>query len=89
MANIRQRAENGTGSIRWIDDRECECIIQSQYINPKTGKSKRFKRKLKIDSSQKVTRKLQQEIENQVRQNTIYLRVTTPKLTNQKLLGIT
>lgn len=71
MANIRQRAENGTGSIRWINDRECECIIQSQYINPKTGKSKRFKRKLKIDSSQKVTKKLQQEIETHVRQNTI------------------
>lgn len=47
MDTIRQRAENGQGSIRWINDRECECVIQSQYLNPKTGKPKRFKRKLK------------------------------------------
>lgn len=45
MANSKQRAENGQGSIRWINERECECMIQSQYINPKTGKPKRFKRK--------------------------------------------
>jgi hypothetical protein len=45
MANSKQRAENGQGSIRWINERECECMIQSQYLNPKTGKPKRFKRK--------------------------------------------
>ena len=45
MANSKQRAENGQGSIRWINERECECMIQAQYLNPKTGKPKRFKRK--------------------------------------------
>ena len=71
MAVSRLRAENGQGSIRWINDRECECVIQSQYINPKTGKPKRFKRKLKIDENKKVTRKIQSEIEEQARQITI------------------
>lgn len=69
MATIRQRAENGQGSIRWINDRECECIVQSQYLNPKTGKPKRFKRKLKIDDNIRPTRKVQSEIEDQVRQS--------------------
>lgn len=69
MATSRQRAENGQGSIRWINDRECECIVQSQYLNPKTGKPKRFKRKLKIDDNIKPTRKTQSEIEDQVRQS--------------------
>ena len=68
MANARQRAENGQGSIRWINDRECECVVQSQYLNPKTGKPKRFKRKLTIDTSKKATKKLQSEIEDQVRE---------------------
>lgn len=71
MASKRQRAENGQGSIRWINDRQCECVIQSQYLNPKTGKPKRFKRKISIDESKKITRKLQSDIEEQVRHNTI------------------
>lgn len=71
MANARQRAENGQGSIRWINDRECECMIQSQYLNPKTGKPKRFKRKLTIDTTKKVTRKLQSETEEKLRQITM------------------
>ena len=71
MATSRLRAENGQGSIRWINDRECECVIQSQYLNPKTGKSKRFKRKLSIPSDVKPTRKMQSEIEEEVRKITL------------------
>lgn len=71
MVNSRQRAGNGQGSIRWINERECECIVQSQYLNPKTGKPKRFKRKLRIDDSKKITKKLQNETEEQVRNITM------------------
>ena len=68
MSTSRLRAENGQGSIRWINERECECIIQSQYLNPKTGKPKRFKRKYKIDKNTKPTRKVQAETEEKIRE---------------------
>lgn len=71
MATSRLRAENGQGSIRWINDRECECIVQSQYLNPKTGKPKRFKRKYKIPENIKLTRKTQTEAEDKIRETTI------------------
>lgn len=72
MSTSRLRAENGQGSIRWINERECECIIQSQYLNPKTGKPKRFKRKYKIDKNTKPTRKVQAETEEKIRELTIH-----------------
>ena len=43
MPNYRK--QNGEGSVRKLEDGSFECIIQSKYINPKTGKTKRIKRK--------------------------------------------
>ena len=43
MANYRK--QNGEGSVRKLPDGSYECIIQSKYINPDTGKVKRIKRK--------------------------------------------
>lgn len=43
MANYRK--QNGEGSVRKLSDGSYECIIQSKYINPDTGKVKRIKRK--------------------------------------------
>lgn len=36
---------NGEGNVRLLPDGKYECIIQSKYLNPKTGKAKRIKRK--------------------------------------------
>lgn len=36
---------NGEGSTRKLQDGTWECVVQSKYINPKTGNSKRIKRK--------------------------------------------
>lgn len=36
---------NGEGSVRRLSDGGFECIIQSKYMNPKTGRPKRVKRK--------------------------------------------
>ena len=35
---------NGEGNVRLLSSGKYECIIQSKYINPKTGKPKRIKR---------------------------------------------
>ena len=35
---------NGEGNVRLLSNGKYECIIQSKYINPKTGKPKRIKR---------------------------------------------
>lgn len=43
MANYRK--QNGEGSVRKLSDGSFECLIQSKYINPDTGKVKRIKRK--------------------------------------------
>ncbi len=43
MANFRK--QNGEGSVRKLPDGSFECLIQSKYINPDTGKVKRIKRK--------------------------------------------
>jgi len=40
-----KRTENRKGSARQLPDGTWECIIQSKYINPKTGNMKRIKRK--------------------------------------------
>jgi len=42
---MRTRKENGEGSCRKLGKDEWECVIQSKYINPKTMKPKRVKRK--------------------------------------------
>ena len=39
------RTANGEGSIRQLFDGSYECVIQSKWINPKTGNPKRIKRK--------------------------------------------
>lgn len=39
------RKNNGDGSTRQLTDGSWECVIQSKYINPKTGNPKRIKRK--------------------------------------------
>ena len=43
-----KKANNGEGNVRSLPDGNYECIIQSKYLNPKTGKPKRIKRKGKI-----------------------------------------
>jgi integrase len=43
MSNFRKN--NGEGSVRKLSDGSFECVIQSKYINPKTGNPKRIKRK--------------------------------------------
>lgn len=45
-----KRTENREGSTRQLPDGTWECIIQSKYINPKTGNFKRIKRKGSTES---------------------------------------
>ena len=40
----RRKNDNGTGSARELADHTWECVIQSKYLNPKTGNPKRIKR---------------------------------------------
>ena len=40
---------NGEGSVRQLSDGSFECVTQSKYLNPKTNKYKRFKRKGKTE----------------------------------------
>lgn len=40
-----KRTDNGEGSTRRLEDDTWECLIQSKYINPRTGKPKRIKRR--------------------------------------------
>ena len=39
------RKSNGEGLVRKLPDGKYECMIQSQFLNPETGKPKRFMRK--------------------------------------------
>lgn len=39
------RRGNKQGSVRKLDTGEFECMIQSEFLNPDSGKPKRFKRK--------------------------------------------
>lgn len=41
---IDGRKENGEGNVRKLPSGKYECVIQSKYLNPKTGKPKRIKR---------------------------------------------
>lgn len=40
----KTRKDNRSGSTRKLDNGKWECVVQSKYINPKTGKPKRIKR---------------------------------------------
>ena len=37
---IDSRKENGEGNVRKLPGGKYECVIQSKYLNPKTGKPK-------------------------------------------------
>lgn len=51
------RNANKEGSTRKLPDGSWECVIQSKYLNPKTGKPKRFKRKAKsADEAVKIAK---------------------------------
>ena len=39
------KEQDGNGNMRQLPDGTFECVIQSKYINPKTGKPKRVKRR--------------------------------------------
>lgn len=43
------KKNNGEGSTRQLPDGSWECLIQSKYMNPKTGNPKRIKRKGKTE----------------------------------------
>lgn len=45
------RKGNGDGSVRKLPDGSWECVIQSKYLNPKTGNPKRIKRKGKDEKT--------------------------------------
>ena len=53
MAKNTGRNENGAGSTRRLEDGSWECIIQSKYLNPESGKPKRVKRKGKTGGRSK------------------------------------
>lgn len=41
----RQKEANGKGSTRCLPDGTWECVVTAKYLNPKTGKPKRIKRR--------------------------------------------
>ena len=49
-SNDPGRESNGSGSTRMLEDGKWECVIQSKYINPKTGNYKRVKRTGKTET---------------------------------------
>lgn len=51
--NYEGRKENGEGNVRKLPSGKYECVVQSKYINPKTGKPKRIKR---VGETEKVAR---------------------------------
>lgn len=44
------KEQDGNGNMRQLPDGTFECVIQSKYINPKTGKPKRIKRRGKSEN---------------------------------------
>lgn len=44
------KEQDGNGNMRQLPDGTFECVIQSKYINPKTGKPKRVKRRGKSEN---------------------------------------
>ena len=57
---IKTRKDNGAGSTRKLANGQWECIIQSKYMNPKTGNPKRIKRQGKTEAE--ATKKAQTEL---------------------------
>ena len=57
---VKTRKDNGAGSARKLATGQWECVIQSKYINPKTGKPKRIKRQGKTEAE--ATKKAQTEL---------------------------
>jgi integrase len=47
---VKSRKDNGEGSTRKLENGAWECVIQSKYLNPKTGKQKRVKRQGKTET---------------------------------------
>ena len=56
----RTRKDNGEGSTRKLSNGHWECIVQSKYINPKTGNPKRIKRQGKTEAE--AQKKAQSEL---------------------------
>lgn len=52
------RKDNGEGSTRMLPDGSWECVTQAKYLNPKTGKPKRIKRKGKSETEAKRNAKM-------------------------------
>lgn len=40
--NYAGRKENGEGNVRKLSSGKYECVVQSKYINPKTGNPKQL-----------------------------------------------
>ena len=55
---IKEKAKSGKGSIRKISPSAYECVIQSSYINPKTGTPKRIKRRGKTEAEARKNAKM-------------------------------
>lgn len=68
---VRTRKDNGAGSTRKLENGQWECIIQSKYVNPKTGKPKRIKRKGKTEAE--ATKNAQTELKRWEKQIAIGL----------------
>ena len=52
------RRDNKQGSVRKLPDGQCECVIQSAYLNYESGKPKQFKRKGKTEEEAVKSAKL-------------------------------
>ncbi len=52
------KEQNGNGSMRRLPDGTFECVIQSNYINPKTGNPKRIKRRGKTEEETREKAKM-------------------------------
>lgn len=53
-----KKEQNGNGNVRKLQDGLYECVIQSKYINPKTGKPKRIKRRGKTEKEAREVTKM-------------------------------
>ena len=52
------KRENGEGTTRRLSSGKYECIVQSKYMNPKTGKPKRIKRICDTESAAREKAKM-------------------------------
>ena len=56
--NYEGRKENGECNVRKLPSGKYECVVQSKYINPKTGKPKRIKRVWETEKAAREKAKL-------------------------------